>query len=48
MKTQSAILYTLSKQAKVLGANKLHLQINNKLQALKPPPGIQEQVDVSF
>lgn len=42
-----AVLYTLSKQAKVLGANKLHLQVNNKLQTLKAPPGIQEQVDVS-
>lgn len=41
-----AVLYTLSKQAKVLGANKLHLQVNNKLQTLKAPPGIQEQVDV--
>jgi intraflagellar transport protein 122 len=41
-----AIFYTLSKQAKVLGANKLHLQINNKLQSLKPPPSIQDQVDV--
>ncbi|XP_053684288.1 intraflagellar transport protein 122 homolog [Sabethes cyaneus] len=43
-----AIYYTLSKQAKVLGANKLHLQINNKLQSLKVPAGIQEQVDISY
>lgn len=44
----SAVYYTLSKQAKVLGANKLHLQINNKLQSLKIPAGIQEQVDISY
>lgn len=43
----SAVLYTLSKQAKVLSANKLYLQVNNRLQSLKAPPGIQEQVDVS-
>uniref|UniRef100_A0A336MIF6 Intraflagellar transport protein 122 homolog n=1 Tax=Culicoides sonorensis TaxID=179676 RepID=A0A336MIF6_CULSO len=43
-----AVLYTLSKQAKVLGANKLHLQVNNKLQTLKAPPGIQEQVDINY
>lgn len=43
----SAVLYTLSKQAKVLSANKLYLQVNNRLQSLKVPPGIQEQVDVS-
>lgn len=43
-----AIYYTLSKQAKVLGANKLHLQINNKLQTLKAPSGIQEQVDINI
>lgn len=41
-----AILYTLSKQAKVLGANKLHSQVNNKLQQLKVPIGIQDQVQV--
>lgn len=44
----SAILYTLSKQAKVLSANKLHLQVNNRLQSLRAPPGIQDQVDVSL
>lgn len=43
-----AVFYTLAKQAKVLGANKLHLQINNKLQTFKAPIGIQEQVDVNF
>ena len=43
-----AIYYTLSKQAKVLGANKLHLQVNNKLQSLKAPPGVQEQVDINY
>lgn len=43
-----AVFYTLSKQAKVLGANKLHLQINNKLQTLKAPSGIQEQVDINI
>lgn len=40
------LLYTLSKQCKVLGANKLNFQVNNKLQTLKPPFGLQEQVDV--
>lgn len=44
----STVLYTLSKQSKVLGANKLHLQVNNRLQSLKAPPGMQEQVDVSI
>lgn len=43
-----AVYYTLSKQAKVLGANKLHLQINNKLQSLKAPSAIQEQVDINI
>lgn len=43
-----AVYYTLSKQAKILGANKLHLQINNKLQTLKAPNGIQEQVDINI
>ncbi|GAB0094617.1 Intraflagellar transport protein 122 homolog [Sergentomyia squamirostris] len=43
-----AVLYTLSKQAKVLGAKKLHLQVNNRLQSLKPPPGVQEQVDTTY
>lgn len=42
----STVLYTLSKQSKVLGANKLHLQVNNRLQSLKAPAGMQEQVDV--
>lgn len=44
----SAVLFTLTKQAKLLGANKLHLQVNNRLQTLKPPPGMQEPIDVSF
>lgn len=44
----SAILYTLSKQARALSANKLHFQVNNRLQTLKVPPGLQEQVDVIF
>jgi intraflagellar transport protein 122 len=43
-----AVYYTLSKQGKVLGANKLHLQINNKLQSLKAPNAIQEQVDINI
>lgn len=42
----SAIMYTLSKQAKVLQANKLHLQVSSRLQTLKVPQGMQEQVDV--
>lgn len=41
-------MYTLSKQAKVLQANKLHLQVSSRLQALKIPPAMQEQVDVSM
>jgi intraflagellar transport protein 122 len=43
-----ALYYTLSKQAKILGSMKLHLMINNKLQNLKAPAGIQEQVDMSI
>lgn len=43
----SAVLYTLSKQAKALSANKLHLQVNNRLQTLKIPEALQEQIDVS-
>lgn len=43
-----ALYYTLSKQAKILGSMKLHLMINNKLQNLKTPAGIQEQVDMSI
>lgn len=43
----SAIFYTLSKQAKSLGASKLHLQTNIKLQSLKPPHGVQDQIDAS-
>lgn len=43
-----AIFYTLSKQAKVLNANKLYLQVNNRLQSLKAPASIQEQVDINF
>lgn len=41
-------MYTLSKQAKVLSANKLHLQVSSRLEALKVPAGMQEQVDVSL
>lgn len=44
----SAVLYTLSKQAKALSANKLHLQVNNRLQTLKIPEALQDQVDVSL
>lgn len=43
-----AVLFTLSKQAKALEANKLCLQINKKLQALKPPPTVQDQIDNNY
>ncbi|XP_055909537.1 intraflagellar transport protein 122 homolog [Eupeodes corollae] len=43
-----ALYYTLSKQAKLLDANKLCLQVNKKLQTLKPPAGIQEQIDINY
>ncbi|XP_055378562.1 intraflagellar transport protein 122 homolog [Condylostylus longicornis] len=43
-----AVFYTLSKQAKVLKANKLYFQINKKLQTLKPPSNMQEQIDINF
>lgn len=44
--TFSAVLYTLSKQAKALSSNKLHFQVNKRIQALKIPSNLQEQVDV--
>ncbi|XP_037909163.1 intraflagellar transport protein 122 homolog isoform X2 [Hermetia illucens] len=43
-----AVLYTLSKQAKALDANKLYFQINKRLQTLKPPANIQEQIDINY
>lgn len=43
-----AVLFTLSKQAKALEANKLCLQINKRLQALKPPPTVQDQIDNNY
>lgn len=43
----SAILYTLAKQAKELNYKKLNLQVNNRIQKLRVPSALQEQVDVS-
>lgn len=43
----SAVLYTLAKQAKELNYKKLNLQVNNRLQKLRIPSALQEQVDVS-
>lgn len=43
----SAILYTLAKQAKELNYKKLNLQVNNRIQKLRVPTALQEQVDVS-
>jgi len=43
----SSVLFTLAKQAKFLQANKLCLLVNKRLQSLKPPAGVQEQIDVS-
>jgi len=45
--SSSSVLFTLAKQAKFLQANKLCLLINKRLQSLKPPAGVQEQIDVS-
>lgn len=42
----SAVLYTLAKQAKELNYKKLNLQVNNRIQTLRVPPNLQEQVDV--
>lgn len=43
----SAVLYTLAKQAKELNYKKLNLQVNNRIQKLRVPSALQEQVDVS-
>ncbi|XP_017129587.1 intraflagellar transport protein 122 homolog [Drosophila elegans] len=43
-----SVLFTLAKQAKFLQANKLCLLINKRLQSLKPPAGVQEQIDLNF
>lgn len=43
----SAVLYTLAKQAKELNYKKLNLQVNNRIQKLRIPSTLQEQVDVS-
>lgn len=42
----SAVLYTLAKQAKELNYKKLNLQVNNRIQKLRVPTTLQEQVDV--
>lgn len=44
--TFSAILYTLAKQAKELNYKKLNLQVNNRIQSLRVPQNLREQVDV--
>lgn len=44
----SAVLYTLAKQAKELNYKKLNLQVNNRIQKLRVPSALQEQVDVSI
>uniref|UniRef100_A0A1A9X527 Intraflagellar transport protein 122 homolog n=1 Tax=Glossina brevipalpis TaxID=37001 RepID=A0A1A9X527_9MUSC len=43
-----AVLFTLAKQAKFLQANKLCLVVNKRLQSLKPPAGVQEQIDINY
>uniref|UniRef100_A0A034W8E8 Uncharacterized protein n=1 Tax=Bactrocera dorsalis TaxID=27457 RepID=A0A034W8E8_BACDO len=48
LSSTSAVLFTLAKQAKLLQANKLCLVVNKRLQSLKPPAGVQEQIDVCF
>lgn len=48
MYNYSSVLFTLAKQAKLLQANKLCLLVNKRLQSLKPPAGVQEQIDVSY
>ena len=45
--SQFAILYTLSKQARKLGANKLAKQLLDKIQMLKVPHKFQEQVEIA-
>ncbi|XP_013114597.2 intraflagellar transport protein 122 homolog [Stomoxys calcitrans] len=43
-----AVLFTLAKQSKFLQANKLCLVVNKRLQSLKPPAGVQEQIDINY
>lgn len=42
----SSILFVLSKHARILGANKLALQIIDKLQGLRAPANLQDQAEV--
>ncbi|KAJ8959436.1 hypothetical protein NQ318_022128 [Aromia moschata] len=42
-----SILYTLAKQARKLGANKLAKQLFDKIQALRIPQKFQEQVEIA-
>ncbi|KAF2899366.1 hypothetical protein ILUMI_06809 [Ignelater luminosus] len=42
-----SILYTLAKQARTLGANKLAKQLFDKIQSLRVPQKFQEQVEIS-
>lgn len=42
-----AILYTLAKQARKLGANKLAKQLFDKIQSLRIPQKFQEQVEIA-
>ncbi|XP_055325424.1 intraflagellar transport protein 122 homolog, partial [Sitodiplosis mosellana] len=43
-----AVLYTLAKQAKELNYKKLNLQVNNRIQKLRVPSALQEQVDINY
>lgn len=43
----STMHYTLAKQARTLGANKLAKQLFDKLQSLRIPPRFQEQVEIA-
>lgn len=45
--SQFTILYTLAKQAKKLGANKLAKQLFDKIQTLKIPHKFEEQVEIA-
>lgn len=42
-----AILYTLAKQARKLGANKLAKQLFDKMQNFRIPQKFQEQVEIA-
>lgn len=44
---KSAVWYSLAKQARKLGANKLAKQLFDKIQTLKVPNKFQEQVEIA-